>query len=393
MEDIIIVSPGRLPVPAVCGGAVETLIQLLIDKNEENPKYRITVFSIYDKDAEKRAILYKYCKFIFIDDKSLLYRSSKIFRYCINRIPNVYIGSKYIYEVYKKIKCEKMNYKYIIIENEPIYGFFLKKHFSKLILHLHNDYLHLNVKLSKRILNSYDKILSLSNFISGRIREIDNQYKNIFTLYNGIQNEKFSNVDKYYYRDNMNIDNEDFVFLYTGRIVKEKGVLELIKAFKIASTAYHKIKLYIAGDISSKNKYIKMLLKESKSNNNIKFLGKINYENMPKIYSIADIGVIPSVWEEPFALTVIEHMASGNPVIISNSGAMPELVNEKCSIIAEKNENYIENLSRAIIYMVENYSKFNLENVRKQAEVFNSTVYFDTFVELVEKNSKNKEEE
>ena len=54
MKKIIVVNNGTLPLPAVRGGAVETLIELLIKENEKRKKFLFEVYSIYDEKALER---------------------------------------------------------------------------------------------------------------------------------------------------------------------------------------------------------------------------------------------------------------------------------------------------------------------------------------------------
>jgi glycosyltransferase involved in cell wall biosynthesis len=61
---------------------------------------------------------------------------------------------------------------------------------------------------------------------------------------------------------------------------------------------------------------------------------------------MADIAVVPSKWEEPFGLTVVEAMAAGLPLITTQSGGIPEICN-KTAIIVER-ENLVDNLATAI---------------------------------------------
>ena len=169
------------------------------------------------------------------------------------------------------------------------------------------------------------------------------------------------------------------MFLYTGRLIETKGVKELISAFNnVKKTNY---KLLIVGGTKKDNSFIKQLRRLSKNNSNIIYTGFLNYSDIQKIYKIADYGIVPSIWEEPFALTVVEHLASGHPVIITKSGGMPELVNSKCSIIIEKNENIIENLTNAIEDI--EYKKFNSDDCIKQAEKFSEEKYIDNFIKLL----------
>ena len=66
MKKIIVVNNGTLPLPAVRGGAVETLIELLIKENEKRKKFLFEVYSIYDEKALEAAKLYSYTSFCFV---------------------------------------------------------------------------------------------------------------------------------------------------------------------------------------------------------------------------------------------------------------------------------------------------------------------------------------
>ena len=63
---ILIVSPGRLPVPAVRGGAVETLIDLLVEYNEHSGMHELWVVSAWDPESEKRAQNYRHARFLYL---------------------------------------------------------------------------------------------------------------------------------------------------------------------------------------------------------------------------------------------------------------------------------------------------------------------------------------
>ena len=385
---LLIITPGKLPVPATSGGAVETLIQILIDKNEKDKKHDITVVSVYTEEAKIESQKYKNTKFNFIDIDDKLYRISRLCRYIINRIPYIYIGNAFINRVYKFLKNNKEKYDYVIIENAPQYSLILKKLYKdNLIFHSHNDFLNNKVNMSKKILNSYNKVFSLSNYINERIGQIDEKYKKIYTLYNGVDTNKFDIQEDTNLRKKLGIKKDEFIYLYTGRIVKEKGVKELIESFNKIKDNNSKLIVVgdLKGDIYTSKKYIKEILNSSKNNKNIIFTGKVKYKDIPKYYKISNIGIIPSVWEEPFALTVIEHMAVGNPVIVSNSGAIPELVNKKCAIIVDKNHNYVDNLHRALVEIKNNYSHYNHNDIIEQANKFNSDKYWSTFNKLLNK--------
>ena len=86
-----------------------------------------------------------------------------------------------------------------------------------------------------------------------------------------------------------------------------------------------RIKLLIAGSsfygMNVKSSFEEEIINIAKTiNNNIIFTGFVPYEEMPKVYNVADIAVLPSMWEEPAGLTIIESMACGIPVITTVSG-------------------------------------------------------------------------
>ena len=108
---------------------------------------------------------------------------------------------------------------------------------------------------------------------------------------------------------------------------------------------------------------------------------------MPIIYNMVDYGIVPSIWEEPFALTVVEHLASGHPVIITKSGAMPELVNNSCALIADKDE-IVNNLKEDMI-IIQNM-KFRSNDCVKAALKFSKENYLNTFLKLMEEEDESK---
>lgn len=394
--NLLIISNGDLPIPTSQGGAVETLIQTIIDSNEKEKQHEITIYTPYDNKSKEMAKSYMKCQFEYIDTNSISYKIGRAIRFLINRLPNIYIGNQFIHNVSKKLKKQKEKneeYDYVIVENSSEYALVLQKYFkNNLILHLHNDFLNINTDMSQKILHLYTKVFTLSNYIKERVKQIDINYKEIYTLYNGIEINKFNReVNIVELKRELGIKKEDFVFLFTGRIVKEKGVKELLLAYK--KLPFDKrLKLFIVGNLNTTNiikkKYIKELLKIAKeTKNKVIFTGYIPYKELYKYYKIAEVGIVPSIWEEPFALTVIEHLASGHPVIMTNSGGMSELADKKSTIVIERN-NIIENLSKAMLEIIEKRPDYSKEDMLKQANKFNSETYYKRFNELITKEKK-----
>ena len=378
MKEVLIISPGKLPVPATNGGAVEGLIEQFIVKNNNNNKhYHLSIYTNYSDKSKEKAKMYDNINFYFVDTNSFSYKIKRIVRYIFNRIPNVYFGNEYISRVNKMIKKSKKHYDLLIIENSPEYILKLdSSYYNKSVLHLHNDFLNSNINQCSKILKKYDSVYCLSNFVSNRVMEIDPSYNGVKTLYNGVDFSLFkenSNLSTAVMKK-YNIDKDDFVFLYSGRIVKEKGVKELIEAFKEAFSGKKNVKLLICGDISKKNNYINSLIEMK--HDNIIFTDYINKEKLPLYYNIAKVGVVPTLIEEGFGLIIIENYSCGNPVIVTNSGGMPELVNSKTGIIIERN-NVVDNLKKAMSKIID--MEFEKDNIIKYSHNYSIESYCDNF--------------
>ncbi|MFK7833711.1 MAG: glycosyltransferase family 4 protein [Winogradskyella sp.] len=112
-------------------------------------------------------------------------------------------------------------------------------------------------------------------------------------------------------------------YLYVGRIVEAKGINELLIAWKNFQNE-KKVSLFLVGDGPDKQKY--EVMSKDLGLYNVHFLGKVNYDFLPKYYQSADVFVIPTL-EDNWSLVVPEAMASSLPILCSNyNGCWPELV-------------------------------------------------------------------
>jgi glycosyltransferase involved in cell wall biosynthesis len=385
--NIAIITTGILPVPAVQGGAVETLTDFLIEYNEHNSAHQITLYGIYDKRLDIIDFSsYKNTKFILINNSSFVIRiKRKLFGIAHKNFYYNYFLDFFIKEICKKIA--KQNYDLIVVENRP--GFILKLKkvtTAKLCLHLHYDSLYKGAKFAEEILNACDGIITVSNYIKKRVCTIDNKYDKVKVVYNGIDLDKFrARIGLYCSREQFGINNKDFVILYCGRIEPIKGVRELIMAFA-SIEAYSDMKLLIVGGSSnldsSRDTYLENIQAVAKPlANRVIFAGFQQYSSIPSILKLCDISVIPSICEEALSLSAIESLASGLPLIITKSGGMPEVVNDECAIIIEKNNNLVNNLANAIVSLYRDKEKRlkMSESAVKQANKFGKDGFASEF--------------
>jgi len=117
-------------------------------------------------------------------------------------------------------------------------------------------------------------------------------------------------------------------FGFIGTILPAKGLHVLIDAFNMIKDDRAELKIY--GNLFSYNgfeyypKYIQKLAK----NRNIRFMGGFAHKDLTDIFSEIDVLVLPSIWYENSPLVVQEAFLAHVPVIASNIGGIPELVQD-----------------------------------------------------------------
>ncbi len=390
--NIAIITSGILPVPPVKGGAVENLVKFYLDYNEiQDTNIQFTVYSVNDKAISNNQLLkYRKTKFVFINTDTLISKIKKLlFRYTNRNLYYHHSWEFFISEVAQKIKRNKFDV--VVVENRPGFALRLTKYTdAKLILHLHNDMLNKDTLGATEILNLYTKILTVSKYIKERVDTIMLTNK-VQVAYNGIDLEMFKKPFRpEITRKNFNLSEDDFIVVYTGRIEPVKGVKELLDAFSLLSD-YKKIKLLIIGggngNINDGDFFLEMKELASLMPENIVFAGFQSYEDIPSILNLCDIAVVPSIWEDPFPITVLESLAAGLPLIVTRSGGIPEAVNQDCAIILEKDNDLPLGLSNAIMSVYCDQGKKNKmsESALNHSFLFGKERYALSFFDFLQK--------
>lgn len=110
------------------------------------------------------------------------------------------------------------------------------------------------------------------------------------------------------------------VVAYVGRLVEEKGIEVLLKAWRMGLAEDPDAVLVIAGQ--GKPEYEAKL--KGMAAGNVRFLGQLEDPRM--VYRASDVTVVPSLWEEPFGLVPLEAIACGSLPLVSDRGFLPEIV-------------------------------------------------------------------
>lgn len=154
-----------------------------------------------------------------------------------------------------------------------------------------------------------DVVVGISEYIK-KLHTTNGFFKNAksVTIFNSTNQQAYKVKHK----------NKETVFAFLGRVEAEKGIECLLDSFKGLTNC----QLKIAGN--GKKDYVEYL-KEKYGMHNITYLGSVDIQNF---FPGIDYLVVPSLWHEPMGRVVIEASSFGVPVIASNRGGIPEIVEE-----------------------------------------------------------------
>ncbi len=123
------------------------------------------------------------------------------------------------------------------------------------------------------------------------------------------------------------------VFGFCGRAVLEKGLDWALQAFSELLRRDSRLKMLVASDLSTAHgrRLRRKISRNRGLASSVELLGQVPHDELhEKFYRRIGWLMFPSVWQEPFALTVVEAMASGVVVIGSSTGGTPEILDEAC---------------------------------------------------------------
>jgi len=131
--------------------------------------------------------------------------------------------------------------------------------------------------------------------------------------------------------------------LFVGRLEEQKGIKELLEAYRRIKRDYPEVSLRIIGNGPLRSVIEKQGIKTE----------TIPYSKMPAVYHQADIFVLPSRptkhWEEYYGMALLEAMASGLPVVTTDCGAIPEVVGDAALILPHSNPEKLHSSLKQII--------------------------------------------
>lgn len=207
---------------------------------------------------------------------------------------------------------------------------------------------------------------------------------------NGVDTEFFKNTktldEKELIRDKFKIDKKDFVITFVGRIVKDKGINELIEAFINLSKKYNNLKLLLVGDYEE---YLNPIKNENKILiDSLDSIITVGFQNdIRDFLSITDLFVLPS-YREGLPNSLIEAGSFGIPLLATNINGCNEIIDDGITgILVEKKS--VKNLEEGIDKLLKDkelYSSIKLKVRDRIIEKYEQNFFWNELKNEIKKS-------
>lgn len=209
---------------------------------------------------------------------------------------------------------------------------------------------------------TWTSLIAVSALVKEKYIQAGFDGERIEVIHNGIDS-RFLAMPKA--ASNAHVDNasNSYQLLFVGRVRAEKGIMILLKALDLLmheegwiNNKQKSLCLRIFGDGDAV--YISELqhfLRERQLTSVVTFHGIVSQDELIEQYDRADILLVPSLWQEPFGLVVLEAMARGLPVIASKTGGLVEIVTHEVNglLVEPGNERELVLAIRELLLDVE----------------------------------------
>lgn len=275
----------------------------------------------------------------------------------------------------------------IQIHNRPQYASYFRKQFPNIpiILYMHNEPSEFNSNLRENIENC-DHIVFVSQFLKGLFcRVIPNITSKSICIYNSVNTQYWhpslkdtQEVARLHRQYHLDPDN---TILFSGRLVYKKGLTFLLDAMKQIRQKIPQAKLLIVGSPFFKSVQHSSFLSHLKNKaqtmpDTIHFTGYIDHAQLPYYYASSALTIVPSLYREAFCKVASESMAMGIPVIGSNRGALPELIDHNTNGYLIDDPRNTHHLTEQIIALLQDKDlrqEFGKNARKKMVEQFDTS--------------------
>jgi len=281
--------------------------------------------------------------YLLYEINSLLYLTFYILKWK----PDVIYLRQGLFEVFPPILARLFGVPYVIEKNGIMEDEFRSRGFSEIVIKILRLAEEINFRLS-------DKIVCVTEGIK---REIVRRYKvnegKLVVIPNGANIELFRPLDKHECRRKLGLEEDAFYIGFVGSFAPWQGLDILIEAAKqLKEQGYCQIKYILVGS-GERELSLRQKVREYKLEQEIRFIGRVTYEQVVYYVNACDIAIAPFTKERNSIIGVsplklYEYLACGRPVIASRVDGIKEVIEEgKCGYLFEPGD--AEELAKRII--------------------------------------------
>lgn len=251
---------------------------------------------------------------------------------------------------------------------------------KQVVIHIHGNYLKTQYGLLsgmrkyffEKTLKKADKGIVLSKSLLGNLTPFL-PLSNIYIVPNFVEN---------YLRPlNFKIrKDEPLKILFLSNLMKEKGVLDLLKALRILKENNIEFEAKLAGNIEGKIKSILTPLFNSKE---IKYLGVITGQQKKELLKWSNVFVLPTYYNmEGVPISILEAMANGNIIVTTKHAGIPDIISERNGFFV-KPQSY-KSIANQLIYIGSNLN--DLKDIRlnnlKDSQKYTDENYINSLLSI-----------
>lgn len=261
------------------------------------------------------------------------------------------------------------------------------------VIHIHGNYLGTQFKELKGIKKYFFKYL-ISNASVGIVlsESLKSNFEGLLDFSKIVVVENFVEDGIYASMNEITKPNDKLRIVYLSNLMKEKGILELLDALIKLKERDIDFESQIAGAIEQDiEKEVNQKLFILKSN--VQYLGIVQGEKKHKILKESNVFILPTYYKmEGQPISILEALATGNIIITSPQGGIPDVVTEQNGYFVKSESAFsiaecIEKIGDNIVQQIDFFSNHNIEYAKRN---FTEKMFTDKIIAVFEGLYNNK---